>query len=172
MEAKDRGTKDITDKTEVLATDLRVLTDKFANTQKELEKLHNEAAQRSAQETFSQRMVSFDNLYELSQEDRAEIAAQVKDLDNAGFEKISNSFKTLLKEKNKEVIKAKQSLEVKASVNTDTATAAAGTVVDAAVDNSVKDKTVVPNTTTAAAPSLSERMRKGFKMENWLSVSK
>jgi len=177
VEEKDKGLKETNDKTESLASELKQLGEKFAQTQKELEKLNTEASQRLAQETFTQRMASLDNIYELTQEERFEIAAQVKNLDDDGFKKISKSYETLLKEKNKEFIKARKEKEVKAqettaSVKVEEKTENTQSVVDNALDNATKEKASVTNTTTASNPTLAERMKAGFKMENWISAGK
>ena len=99
-------------------------------------------------------------------------------MDDDAFKKISKSYETLLKEKNKEVIKARVEL-IKSSAATLKETTASVTekensqsVVDKALDNSTKEKATVPNTTTATIPTLTERMKQGFKMENWISAGK
>jgi multidrug efflux pump subunit AcrA (membrane-fusion protein) len=131
----------------------------------ELNTIKQAQANLEAQTVFNDRMSALDAEYELDEEDRASLASDIKDLDEAGFEKFVNSFKKYAKNKSKAFL---------ASLNTSTAstsTASDATVVADALDNATtKEGQTVPNTATASEKSLEEKYKDAFSKDN-VSVS-
>lgn len=134
---------------------------------KELNELKSRIAAAEAQDLFNQRMASFEDEYELTDEERTVIANDIKDLTNETFETYAKKMKVLMKSKKKCGAKCGDK-EMKAEVSNvqQVATAEevkeAKTVVDNAVENGTKDP-VIPNAATPA-PTFAERIANAFKL--------
>jgi len=100
-------------KFEGLSKDKDVLSESLESFKKDYEQLMAEKVEKEKQETFDQRMASFDADYELSDEHRSVIAKQIQDLDDEAFAQVSESLKVLLKERSHEAIAIKASESVK-----------------------------------------------------------
>jgi hypothetical protein len=152
----------------------------------ELEKVKNslatleeEKVAKIREEVFNVRMASFDEEYELSDEDRQILATDIKDLNDETFAAYKNKMTVLMKEKNKAAKKAKMAKEVEMKEKTmatevvaevkasEVAVSDAKEVVNQALDNGIQQVTDVPATATANEPSLYERYKKAFSIEGF-----
>ena len=117
-------------------------------------------------------MASFDEEFDLSNEDRQVLAADIKDLNDETFAAYKNKMAVLMKEKSKTAKKAKEDAmkakasqeEVKASASPEIS---ATEVVDEVIDNSKLEKTSIPNSTTVPEASLREKYSKAFGLEGF-----
>ena len=125
--------------------------------QEKLNALNAEKVERAQLEQFNQRMASFDERYDLTDEDRKVLAAQVKDLSEEQFTSYDENMSVLLssKEKGKEEVKE----EVEASTPEE--------VVETAVENAEVDKETVPVSTPAEDPSITEKYSKAFNIDQF-----
>ena len=113
-----------------------------ANT--ELAKVKEQILAREKQEKYNERMAKLDSIYDLSDEDRAVIASEVKDVNDEDFKKVEAKYAVLLKEKNKEV-KKKATLEASASV------------LGNAIDKGEKETSKIPNAMSGGKQTMKER---------------
>jgi len=125
--------------------------------QEKLNTLDAEKVDREKLEQFNQRMASFDERYDLTDEDRKVLAAQVKDLSEEQFTSFDQNMSVLLssKEKGKEEVKE----EVEASTPEE--------VVETAVENAEVDKETVPVSAPAEDPSITEKYSKAFNIDQF-----
>jgi tetrahydromethanopterin S-methyltransferase subunit A len=125
--------------------------------QEKLNTLDAEKVDREQLEQFNQRMASFDERYDLTDEDRKVLAAQVKDLSEEQFTSFDQNMSVLLssKEKGKEEVKE----EVEASTPEE--------VVESAVENAEVDKETVPVSAPAEDPSITEKYSKAFNIDQF-----
>jgi len=125
--------------------------------QEKLDSLETEKVEREKSEQFNQRMTSFDERYDLTNEDRKVLASQIKDLDEEQFASYDKNMSVLLssKEKGKEEIKE----EVEASTPEE--------VVETAVENAEVDKETVPVSAPAEDPSITEKYSKAFDIDQF-----
>ena len=135
-----------------------------ANTEMEevktsLKEIQNKEEARAAQELFDSRMASFDEKYDLDDDTRKVFASQIKDLDEEAFSVYEQNAVVLMKGREK-------STETKTTETTASSTDNTETVVDDAIDNSESEPTNVPTTTTASEPTLKDRMKSAFSMDN------
>ena len=84
---------------EVLSTKHTELEKEFGDVKADLEKLKEENIAREAQEKFNQRMASFDEEYELDNEDRQVIAADIKDMTDEDYDAYATKMNILLRAK-------------------------------------------------------------------------
>ena len=125
--------------------------------QEKLDVLNAEKVERAQLEQFNQRMASFDERYDLTDEDRKVLAAQIKDLSEDQFTSYDENMSVLLssKEKGKEEIKE----EVEASTPEE--------VVETAGENAEVDKETVPVSAPAEDPSITEKYSKAFDIDQF-----
>jgi hypothetical protein len=159
------------------------VTKDYSSMKEELEKVKNslatmeeEKAAKIREELFNVRMASFDESYDLSDEDRQVLASDIKDLNDETFAAYQNKMAVLMKEKNKAAKKAKMAKEVKAEEAVVASVVAteikaskeeAKEVINEALDNGTKQVTDVPATATANEPCLYERYKKAFSIEGF-----
>ena len=180
---------------------LKVATEKFDSTfaeqevlKKQLEEVNQkltliqaEQEAKAKQEAFDIRMASFDEDFDLSDEDRQVLATDIKDLNDEAFSAYKNKMAILMKEKNKAAKKAKMDKEdlkdkgvdedkedkngkmIKSSLaSTEVSqTLSATEVVDEVLDNSNIERNSIPNSTTTAEVSLREKYSKAFGLEEF-----
>ena len=184
---KDNAIKAAQEKYEALSTESEKVKEELEKLKASLAKLEEEKLAKAKEEAFNVRMASFDEEFELSDEDRQVLAADIKDLNDETFAAYKNKMAVLMKEKNKaakkakmdkedikdkgideskedkngKIIKASTSLEVKASEQSATE------VVDEVIDNAKLEKTSIPNSTTTAEASLREKYSKAFGLEGF-----
>ena len=122
-------------------------------------------------------MASFDEEFDLSDEDRQVLATDIKDLNEESFAAYKNKMAVLMKEKNKAAKKAKEeemkkakASEIKEEVVASTSSEQSATeVVDEVLDNSNVEKNSIPNSTATADVSLREKYSKAFGFE-WFDI--
>ena len=169
---KDNAIKAAQEKYEALSTESEKVKEELEKLKASLAKLEEEKLAKAKEEAFNVRMASFDEEFELSDEDRQVLAADIKDLNDEAFAAYKNKMAVLMKEKNKAAKKAKEDAmkakasqeEVKASVAPEIS---ATEVVDEVIDNAKLEKTSIPNSTTTAEASLREKYSKAFGLEGF-----
>jgi len=174
----------------VASEKLASVTAEHDTVKKQIEELNQKLASieaeqlaKAKQEAFNIRMASFDEEYDLSDEDRKVLAEDIKDLNEEAFAGYKNKMAVLMKEKNKSAKKAKASEEVQASnvtqevkasvteeVKTSEEVAQISTtqeVVEQAVDNGSKASAEIPNSAPAAEPTIREKYAKAFDLDGF-----
>jgi hypothetical protein len=175
---KEQAIKESGEKLETISEDYNKVKEELDKVSTDLKTLEAEKAAKEADELFNQRMASFDEEYELSDEDRKVIASDIKELDENNFNSYNEKMTVLLRDKNKEVLaeQAKteeaKTEEVKAEVVEEQAEASqekedAKEAVDEALDNAEVDSDAVAATTDAEAPSVYEKYKNAFSVENF-----
>lgn len=150
-------------------------------TVKELQSQLNEVIKANAakeqEDIFTARMASFDENYDLTDDDRAIVGEMIKDLDADKYTSVAKKLETLLaaKKKSGKVFDKKtmkwvdpkememQDKQSKASVETQVKTE---DVVAEVIDKGEKSKTTIAATSTVTE-TLQDRMNKAFSAENW-----
>jgi hypothetical protein len=144
----------------------------------ELSKMKQEKAEAEALETFSQRMSYFDEGYELNDEIREAIATDIKDMDEENFTNYKTKMALYLNKskagaseaEEKAIEKARESgkaeglaevVEEKFVEKTEEE------VVEEAIENAEEVKEVVANTTGASEPSLYDKYKDAFSIDNF-----
>ena len=138
--------------------------------------LEAEKAAKAAEERFIQRMAELDETYDLTDEDRKILAEQIKDLDDEAYTGFNSNLSVLLRDKNKEVLKAKaeedaakaetepKEEEVKASTENEEVKDA----VEDAVENAEVDEESVPvNTTGSEDETVAQKYEKAFGLDQF-----
>lgn len=174
------------------------VTAEYENVKKQLEEVNQklgdiqkEQEAKAKQEVFNMRMASFDEEYDLSDEDRKVLAEDIKDLNDEAFAAYKNKMAVLIKEKNKAAKKSmkekmdKEDLKDKgadenkedkngkiiksAIASEEVAQQISSTqeVVEQAVDNGSKASTEIPNSAPASEPSVKEKYAKAFSLEGF-----
>ncbi len=155
--AKDTETKLAREKAETLATELKEAQEATKTLKAEFDKLNTIVSNKEKQDKFNQRMASFDSVYNLSDEDRSALAAQIKDLDDTSFASLEKTLAPLMKEKRKDVVKTIIASEKEKE-----------TVIDKALDNSEKLKTDVLGTSNVpkGTQTMKEKYAGKFGLDN------
>jgi hypothetical protein len=172
---KDLAIKANNEKYEALSTESEKIKEELERVKATLIKFEEEKVAKANEEAFNLRMASFDEEFDLSDEDRQVLATDIKDLNEESFAAYKNKMAVLMKEKNKTAKKAKQEEmkkaqaskikeEVKASVSSEQS---ATEVVDEVLDNSNVEKNSIPNSTATAEVSLREKYSKAFGFEGF-----
>ena len=153
-----------------------------------LSALEVEKEAKAKEETFNMHMASFDEEFDLSEEDRKVLASDLKDLSEEGFSAYKSKMSVLMKEKNKAAKKAakakmdKEDLKdkvvdenkedktvkmVKASVESASEISTTQDVVEQAVDNGSKASIEIPNSTPATEPSIKQKYALAFGLDGF-----
>lgn len=180
---KENELKAANEKATTLATEQEAVKKQLEELNQKLAALEAEKAAKIQEETFNMRMASFDEEYDLEDEDRKVIAKTIKDLDEKAFEEHKETLAVLMKEKKKSYKKAMtekmqkakaeevKTEEVKAEeVKASEAPAQVPTtqeVVEQAVDNGAKASTEIPNSAPAAEPTIREKYAKAFGLDGF-----
>jgi len=185
---KESELKSAKEKMESLNSEYSNVKSQLEEVSKKLNELEAEKIARANQETFNMRMASFDEEYELNDEERKVIATDIQDLTEEAFSAYKNKISVLMKEKNKAAKKAakekadkedlkdksadedKNSKTIKSAVASEEVAQPISTtqvVVEQAVDNGLKVSTEIPNSTSAAEPSVKEKYAKAFGLEGF-----
>lgn len=171
---KETALKAASDKLETVSKDYEFLKKNLDEVTEKLSTLEAEKAAKAKEETFNARMSSFDEEYDLSNEDREVIAKSIKDLDEKAFEDYKNNASVLMKEKSKAYKKALNEQTQKDAVASKEEAKASEIVeknseevVNQAVDNGTKASTEIPNSVPAAQPSVREKYAKAFSLEGF-----
>ena len=164
---KDLAIKATNEKYEALSTESEKIKEELERVKAALIKFEEEKVAKANEEAFNLRMASFDEEFDLSDEDRQVLATDIKDLNEESFAAYKNKMAVLMKEKNKAAKKAKAS-EIKEEVKASTASEQSATeVVDEVLDNSNIETNSIPNSTTTVEPSLREKYSKAFGLEGF-----
>ena len=175
---KEEAIKAATEKYEALTKDNATVKEELEKVKATLAALEEEKAAKIREEVFNVRMASFDEEYDLSDEDRQVLATDIKDLNDESFAAYKNKMAVLMKEKSKAAKKAKMAKEAEMKekekamatevvAKVEVAASDAKEVVNQALDNGIKQATDVPATATANEPSLYERYKKAFSIEGF-----
>jgi hypothetical protein len=194
LKAANEKISTVTAEQEAVKKQVEELTQKLAS-------LESEKEAKAKEEKFNMHMASFDEEFELSDEDRKVLASDLKDLTEEGFSAYKSKMSVLMKEKNKAAKKAakekmskkdiKQDLEedvkdkgvdenkedktgkmVKASVESASEISTTQDVVEQAVDNGSKASTTIPNSAPAAQPSVKEKYASAFGFDGFELTNK
>ena len=164
--AKETAIKELQAKNVEIEAEATKNKTELENVIKELNELKSRISAAEAQDLFNQRMASFEDEYELNEEERTVIANDIKELSDENFEVYAKKMKVLMKSKKKCGAKCGEDKEMKASDNQEVATAEekkeVATVVENAVENGTKEP-VIPNAATPA-PSFADRIANAFKV--------
>lgn len=137
-------------------------------------KLEQESAAKEKQEKFTVRMASFEDKFELSQEELAVVGSQIKDLDDEQYKLVEANLHILLKNKDKQTIAESkkshtQAQEAKASENKESKVEqSAQQTVDNAVNNAVNTSKEIAATTVAQTQTLREKYAKAFSVNEFI----
>lgn len=172
---KDNAIKAAQEKYEALSTESEKVKEELEKVKASLAKLEEEKVAKAKEEAFSLRMASFDEEYDLNDEDRQVLATDIKDLNDETFAAYKNKMAVLMKEKNKAAKKAKEeemkkakASEIKEEVVASASSEQSATeVVDEVLDNSNVEKNSIPNSTATAEVSLREKYSKAFGFEGF-----
>ena len=137
-----------------------------------LQKLENEKIAKEKQEKFTVRMASFEDKFELTQEELAVVGSQIKDLDDEQYKSVEANLHILLKNKDKQVVaESKKIQEVKASENKEVKVEqTAQQTVDNAVNNAVNTSKEIAATTITQTQTLKEKYAKAFSINEFTFV--
>jgi hypothetical protein len=190
---KENALKVATEKFDSTFAEQEVLKKQLEEVNQKLSLIQAEQEAKAKQEAFDIRMASFDEDFDLSDEDRQVLATDIKDLNDEAFSAYKNKMAILMKEKNKAAKKAKMdkedikdkgideskedkngkiikastiSEEVKASEEV-TQVPTTQEVVEQAVDNGTKASVEIPNSSPATEQSVQEKYAKAFSLEGF-----
>lgn len=174
---KETAVKAATEKAEAAIAEQETLKKQLEEVNQKLTAIQAEQEAKAKQEAFTLRMAALDEEFELSDEDRQVLAADIKDLNEEAFSAYKNKMAVLMKEKNKAAKKAKMQKEeeMKASTISEEVKASEEVaqvpttqeVVEQAVDNGTKASVEIPNSTPTAEPTVQEKYAKAFSLEGF-----
>ena len=167
--AEEKG-KELTQQHEYTSKLLSETKEEVEKLKASLETLENEKLERESQEKFNERMTSFDDKYELTDEDREVIAKDIKDLDEEQYEAYSTKMNVLLSGKDKEVLaqKAQEAAKTEeANASEEASEEVTEKVVEDAVDNAEEEKEAIANSTEAGEKSVYDKYKEAFSVENF-----
>lgn len=156
---KEDALAEANEKHEGLLKEHETLKAELESVKEKLASLETEKVEREMLEQFNQRMASFDERYDLSDEDRKVLASQIKDLTEEDFASFDQNMTVLLSSKVKTEETEEVVEEVEASV--------AEEVVESAVENAEVEKETVPVSSPAEEPSITDKYSKAFSIENF-----
>ena len=135
---------------------------------------------KAKEEAFNLRMASFDEEFDLSDEDRKVLASDLKDLTEDSFSAYKSKMAVLMKEKNKAMKKAKMDKEMKNKSDAEEVKASEEVaqpvaqeisttqeVVEQAVDNGSKASIEIPNSAPISQPSVKEKYAAAFGLDGF-----
>ena len=156
---KEDALAEANEKHEGLLKEHETLKAELESVKEKLASLETEKVEREMLEQFNQRMASFDERYDLTDEDRKVLASQIKDLTEEDFASFDKNMEVLLSSKVKTEETEEVVEEVEASV--------AEEVVESAVENAEVEKETVPVSSPAEEPSITDKYSKAFSIENF-----
>ena len=156
---KEDALAEANEKHEGLLKEHETLKAELESVKEKLASLETEKVEREMLEQFNQRMASFDERYDLTDEDRKVLASQIKDLTEEDFASFDQNMTVLLSSKVKTEETEEVVEEVEASV--------AEEVVESAVENAEVEKETVPVSSPAEEPSITDKYSKAFSIENF-----
>ncbi len=173
-DAHKKALAEVEEKNQKLSEDYSNMESKLTEVSDSLEVMKAEKAAKEAEELFNQRMASFDEEYELTDEDRKIIASDIKELDEENFASYQEKMTVLLRDKNKETLAAKAE-EAKATTEEVVAEVVeasqeeeeAKEVVENALDNAEVEEDAVAATTDVEEPTVYNKYKAAFSLENF-----
>jgi len=180
---KENELKAANEKISTVTAEHEVVKKQVEELNQKLATIEAEKLAKAQEEAFNMRMASFDEEFDLSDEDRKVIASDIKDLNEEAFSAYKNKMAVLMKEKNKAAKKAKMakeeemkasvtSAEVKASTEVAQEISTTQEVVEQAVDNGSKASIEIPNSAPAAQPSVKEKYASAFGLDGFELTNK
>ena len=171
---QEEALKQAQEQNETISKDHDALKDELGKVNESLKELETEKTERENQERFNERMASFDEEYELSEDDRKVIASDVKDLDDEQFGNYQEKMKVLLNSKNKEVLAevANEQASGEAAEGTKAPEGEAKEeetkeIVDEVIDNAEVESNTVTSTIDAETPTVYEKYKDAFSIEQF-----
>jgi len=172
LKAANEKIANVTAEHEVVKKQVEEVSQKLAS-------LEAEKEAKAKEEIFTMRMATLDEEYDLSDEDRQVLAADIKDLSEEAFSAYKNKMAILMKKKNKKSKEEKmqKEKEMKASLPVEEVKASEEVVapqisttqevVEQAVDNGSKASTEIPNSVPASQPSVKEKYASAFGLDGF-----
>lgn len=185
---KENELKAANEKISAVTADQEAVKKQVEELTQKLASLESEKEAKAKEETFNMHMASFDEEFELSDEDRKVLASDLKDLTEEGFSAYKSKMSVLMKEKNKAAKKAakvkmdkedskdkgadedKNGKMIKSAIASEEVALQISTtqdVVEQAVDNGSKASTTIPNSAPAAQPSVKEKYASAFGFDGF-----
>jgi hypothetical protein len=171
---KENELKAATEKAATLASEQEVVKKQLEELTQKLASLEAEKVAKAQEEAFNMRMASFDEEYELNDDERKVLAADIKDMNDESFSAYKNKMAIMMKDKNKEAKKAKMEKEEKAKASEEAKASAevaqistTQEVVEQAVDNGSKASVEIPNSAPVAEPTIREKYAKAFDLNGF-----
>jgi len=103
---KENELKAANEKAATLASEQEVAKKQLEELTQKLASLEAEQLAKAQEEAFNMRMASFDEEYELNDDERKVLAADIKDMNDESFSAYKNKMAVIMKDKNKEAKKS------------------------------------------------------------------
>lgn len=155
LKAKEDAEKQAKASADQLAKDVQESKAQLVKVSEALTKMQIAEEAKAKDELFNQRMAAWDADYDLEAEDRSAIATQIQDMDETAYAAFQKNTSVFLKNKKKGA-KASKGKEACATASD------MSTIVEGAIDKSVKDKSEVPATISTEPKTLKEKYAKAF----------
>jgi hypothetical protein len=144
---------------DTLAAQQKTISEQLKAVEEELKKFKDESVAREKVEKFSVRMASFDEAFDLTDEDRAIIKEQISEISDEAYTKVEAQLKVLLKPKTKNKTSVASVQPTPAPAPTPAA------VVDAALSNGQPVPSPIPNATNPSdKDAFVTRFNNAFKL--------
>lgn len=181
---KENELKAANDKIAAVSTEHESVKKQVEELTQKLASLEAEKVAKAQEEAFNMRMASFDEEFELNDEERKILAADIKEMSEEAFSAYKNKMAVIMKEKNKaakKIAKDKSADEnkeeestkmVKASLESAKEISTTQEVVEQAVDNGAKASTDIPNSAPASQPSIKEKYAAAFGLDGFELINK
>lgn len=191
--AKELELKAANEKINTVTAEHEAVKKQVSELSEKLSALEVEKEAKAQEETFNMHMASFDEEFDLSDEDRKVLASDLKGLSEEAFSAYKSKMSVLMKEKNKAAKKAakgkmdKEDLKdkdvdedkngkmIKSAIASEEVTSQISTtqdVVEQAVDNGSKASVEIPNSAPASQPSVKEKYAAAFGLDGFELVNK
>tara|TARA_B100000287_G_scaffold431297_1_gene488277 strand:- start:4846 stop:6330 length:1485 start_codon:yes stop_codon:yes gene_type:complete len=163
------------EKADTLQKEHDALSKEIDEVKSSLETLEKANQDREAEEKFNQRMSLLDDTYELADEDRAILAADIKDMEEEVFSNYQEKLSVLLKEKNKEHLKQQaeataetEAKEAEVKVEEEAVASEEVTeVLDQVIENAEVEAAEIPESTEVEEPTLYDKYSKAFGLDQF-----
>ena len=188
---KENELKASNEKAALLASEQEVVKKQLEELTQKLASLEAEKTAKAQEEAFNMRMASFDEEYELNDDERKVLASDVKDMNDESFSAYKNKMAVMMKDKSKAAKKAKKAKMdkedlkdqgvdenkedkngkmIKSAIASEEVTSQISTtqeVVEQAVDNGSKASVEIPNSASVSEPTIREKYAKAFDMSGF-----
>ena len=174
--------KAATEKHETLEKEHEAIKEEFDKVKATLEQLEAEKLERARIETFNERMSTLDDEYVLGDKEREVIASDIKEMGDEEFSAYAEKLAVLLSSKAKSALAEKEEAaaseikqedaeeavaEVEASEAVESEAVSEEQVVEEAIDQAAKAEEEIPVTTAAEEPTVQEKYKDAFSIENF-----